>query len=312
MNSIVASENLMHKSQRAKGVVGLWLLVIFLIAVLLLWGFAFLPVPTVSAEWMAQARTACFGMTKSGLPAAQGWMLLILGPMAFVSVMWASHAEELAAAVPLVRSSKPLKLLSLLFLAGVMFEAHWVGKKITSVVRASAEQVFTNESEALAPDYPRGQKVVLPFSLINQHGLVVTEKSLMGKVSLFTFVFAHCTSVCPMLVDHAKFVMNEVNSPDLQAVLVTLDPWRDTPSSLSGLAENWSLPSAAQILSGRPEGVVKVIEEFGVGSQRDIKTGNIDHAAQVFMIDRQGKIAYSFLNPSRAWLKEASERLLKE
>ena len=55
-------------------------LLLWLLSTLLWWAFAFTPLPSEPPAWLSAARHACFGSADNGLPAAQGWMLLTLGP----------------------------------------------------------------------------------------------------------------------------------------------------------------------------------------------------------------------------------------
>jgi cytochrome oxidase Cu insertion factor (SCO1/SenC/PrrC family) len=42
---------------------------------------------------------------------------------------------------------------------------------------------------------------------------------------------------------------------------------------------------------------------------RDERTGDIAHPGLVFLVDADGRLAYTFSNPSPAWLREALRRL---
>jgi cytochrome oxidase Cu insertion factor (SCO1/SenC/PrrC family) len=80
---------------------------------------------------------------------------------------------------------------------------------------------------------------------------------------------------------------------DPAVVVVTLDPWRDTPSRLPHLAEQWGLGSDAFVLSGAVEDVERVLDAWNVARERDLRTGDISHPALVYVVDRKGRIAYA-------------------
>jgi cytochrome oxidase Cu insertion factor (SCO1/SenC/PrrC family) len=93
-------------------------------------------------------------------------------------------------------------------------------------------------------------------------------------------------------------------------LLVTLDPWRDTPSALPGIAARWSIPEGFHVLSsGRAQEVVDVIRAYGVPFERDERTGDIAHPGLVFLIDAGGRLAYTFNNPPPTWIREGLGRL---
>ena len=74
-----------------------------------------------------------------------------------------------------------------------------------------------------------------PFNLINQDGQVVTEKDFKGQFMLVYFGYTWCPDVCPIDV----LVMTEViemlgdDGTKVQPIFITVDPKRDTVSSLA-------------------------------------------------------------------------------
>jgi cytochrome oxidase Cu insertion factor (SCO1/SenC/PrrC family) len=54
---------------------------------------------------------------------------------------------------------------------------------------------------------------------------------------------------------------------------------------------------------------VRVSERYGVTFTRDQRTGDIVHPGLVFLIDADGRLAYTFGTPSPAWVREALRRL---
>ena len=94
---------------RREGGVGTSLLFLWVGMVLFLWGFAFVPAPEKSPEWVIQTQSVCFGTLSNGLPAAHGWLLLILSPLALLGTIWISHPKEISLAPAFIRSSKPAK-----------------------------------------------------------------------------------------------------------------------------------------------------------------------------------------------------------
>ena len=74
-------------------------LVLWLTATLLWWGFAFMPMSAAPPEWLTAARAVCFGSVESGLPAPYGWMLLVLGPASFLVGIFVIWGSELGASV---------------------------------------------------------------------------------------------------------------------------------------------------------------------------------------------------------------------
>jgi cytochrome oxidase Cu insertion factor (SCO1/SenC/PrrC family) len=112
--------------------------------------------------------------------------------------------------------------------------------------------------------------------------------------------------MCPFIVATLK----RAAPKGATVLLVTLDPWRDTPSRLAGIARQWELPPGFHVLSSRePRDVLSVAEAYGVVVQRDDRTGDIVHPGLVFLVDADGRLGYTFNNPPAAWVSEGLQRL---
>lgn len=156
------------------------------------------------------------------------------------------------------------------------------------------------------------------FELTNQLGERVTSEDFGGKVVLLTSVYAHCPAACPMIFAQAKRVVASLSPAEREAfnfVAVTMDPERDTPEVLAELGEAQGLPTPTwQLLTGRPEKVEKVLDHMDLKRSRDPETGLIDHVNLFLVIDRNGRVAYTFAlgDLQEKWLIEALHLLVAE
>jgi cytochrome oxidase Cu insertion factor (SCO1/SenC/PrrC family) len=75
-------------------------------------------------------------------------------------------------------------------------------------------------------------------------------------------------------------------------LVVTLDPWRDTPGRLPAIADAWNLTGDARVLSGRAEVVERVLNAWRIPRVRNERTGDLSHPSLVYVIGRSGRIAY--------------------
>jgi len=167
--------------------------------------------------------------------------------------------------------------------------------------------------ETLPEGYPRTDRPAPDFQLVDQTGATLTLESLRGRPVLLTFAFAHCQTICPVIVRTVSWAAERLDDLGPAVVVVTLDPWRDTPSSLPALAQSWQLPALARahVLSGEVAAVQAVLEAYEVPADRDPATGEITHPALVYLLDPQGKIAYTFNNPPAEWLVDAARRVAR-
>ena len=274
---------------------------------MLLWAFAFLRMPTASPEWLVRAQSVCFGTNASGLPDASGWTILILSPLSLISALYIAYYEDLAQKIRQLGSiSKGKVFLALIAFVGLA-EAGWVTTEVRQRLRT-----FSNieaEPGALPANYPKTSTHAIEFSLLDQFGKKVNLSDFKGRPVLLSFVFAHCQSVCPVLVQSLKEGRQLARASDPALILITLDPWRDTPASLPSLAQKWGLARDERVLSGPADEVEQLIKSYGVPTSRDLKSGDVVHPALVYLIDKTGNLVYSFNNPSPAWLAQAIERL---
>jgi protein SCO1/2 len=266
------------------------------------------PLPSDPPEWLTAARSACFGATESGLPAASGWMLLVLAPASFLGAIFALWGSEVApslrhaAGTPLGRCAFAVIALAL------VTEGVWVSRKVHAARAVATWAPATQRAGELPSDYPRQVTPAPEFALVDRHGTRISLEGLRGRPVVLTFVFAHCQTMCPLLVETIK----RAAPARSEVLLVTLDPWRDTPNTLPGIARRWQVPENFHVLSSaRVPDVLGVVEAYGVPFERNERSGDIVHPGLVFLIDAEGRMAYTFNNPSPGWVHEGVDRLGK-
>ena len=74
------------------------------------------------------------------------------------------------------------------------------------------------------------------LALTDQCGREVTLESFRGRPVLVTFAYAHCETVCPLVVADVLAARAPLARDPPAVLIVTLDPWRDTPSRLASIA----------------------------------------------------------------------------
>jgi protein SCO1/2 len=276
-------------------------------ATLLWWAFAFAPLPSTPPPWLTAARSACFGAIETGPPDAQGWILLVAAPLSFLLALLALWGWELAASLRHVARSRWGRVACAVLLTATVVEATWVSAKLRAALASAQWDTASATPGALPADYPRQAATPPEFSLIDQHGETLRLGALVGRPVVISFVFGHCESLCPLIVEALK---TAAPGDGVAVLLVTLDPWRDTPGTLPALARRWALPPHFHVLtSHHPADVVAVARAFGVPSIRDDTSGDITHPGLVFVVDAAGRLAYTFNSPPAGWLRDALHRL---
>ncbi|MGE0638876.1 MAG: SCO family protein [Thermoanaerobaculia bacterium] len=278
------------------------------------WALAFAPLP-VPEEWLASTRAVCFGSLPTGLPDAQGWILLLLAPLSLLTFLvgvWGRPlGRSLAKAIRRPPGAVLLAALLLVTVAGLANVGGRLAKADRMARAAGSNASFLSALEPLPDDYPRLAQAAPPLRLVDQAGEIFDLAAVRGRPVFLTFAYGHCVTVCPQLVQALRTAREHYPGPPPPAVVITLDPWRDRPGSLPGLARAWNLDrgSGGYMLSGEVEDVVAAANAYDVGFVRDAQTGQVDHAGLVFVLDSEGRLAYRFLGPPAQWLVEAARRL---
>lgn len=257
------------------------------------WALALWPVPGETPAWLSRARAVCFNATETGLPDASGWLLLIgqpSGMLAFLAVAWRrSLLGGLAVLARSHRGRAVLGVTALLVVAGLTAS----GVRVALAERAGAVELTA--VDRLPSTYPRLDRPAPALGLVDQHGDTVTVADLRGRPTLLTFAFGECETTCPLVVANAMDARDRLpgGATAARVVVVTLDPWRDTPSRLPRLARRWDLGPGDRVLSGSVEGVQEVLDAWEIARSRDPRTGDITHPALVYVLDAAGRIAFA-------------------
>ncbi|MBI3981893.1 MAG: SCO family protein, partial [Gemmatimonadetes bacterium] len=144
------------------------------------------------------------------------------------------------------------------------------------------------------PDtYPRLDRPAPPLTLTNQLGETLDLAALRGRPVLITFAYAHCTTICPVVVHDVLEARRALQDLAPVVVVVTLDPERDVPSRLPAIARQWSLGPDEFVASGPVKEVEGVLSAWSVTRARNPDTGDVTHPRIVYLVDDEGKLVYA-------------------
>lgn len=287
---------------------GVGLLTAWLLVTASWWALALAPVAEPPV-WLALARSVCFGSTPTGLPDTYGWLLLTAAPGSMLLGILATWGSGIAAALRSTRR-QALGRAAVALAGGLMVAGMgWSAMRVAEGLARANTSYAPEASDPLPPTYPRLDLATPDFALVDQRGGPFTPEALRGRVTLMSFAFAHCHTVCPVIATTLRRTAQRLGDAAPQIVVVTLDPWRDTPSRLEQMRIDWDLPAGARVLSGDVAAVTAALDAFKVPRQRNEEDGDVAHPALVYVIDAAGRIAYGFNNPTVDWLVEAASRL---
>ncbi len=143
-----------------------------------------------------------------------------------------------------------------------------------------------------SPQLTRVSDPAPAFSLVDQRGQPITLERFRGHPVLVTFAYAHCDTICPIVVADVLAAQRQLTDRSPAVVVITLDPWRDTPGRLDTIANEWNMGPESHLLSGPPEAVERALNAWRIPRVRNQQTGNLSHPAIVYVVGADGRIAY--------------------
>jgi protein SCO1 len=139
-----------------------------------------------------------------------------------------------------------------------------------------------------------GSPIGAEFRLEDPEGRARSVADFRGKVVVLVFGFTQCPDVCPTTLADFASALKRLGSDTsrVQLLFVTLDPARDTPELLRQYVP--AFDPAFIALRGDEKAIEKVARDFRIyANKREGKAAGaytIDHSAQSFVFDREGKL----------------------
>lgn len=119
-----------------------------------------------------------------------------------------------------------------------------------------------------------------------------------GKITLLFFGYTNCPDICPTTLAEFKQVYEKLgdNAQNVQFVMITADPERDTPDRLSEFVSFFNPVFIG--LSGERSELEKVYKEFSVFVEKQ-DSGSaagylVSHTSSVFVLDKETNLRITF------------------
>ncbi|MGK2961260.1 MAG: SCO family protein [Gemmatimonadaceae bacterium] len=250
------------------------------------WALALWPVGA-EPEWLVRTRAACFGSARGGLPNSGGWILLIGEPVGMFGALLALWGRSLNRDLRWLRAKRWGRISLAGVVAGMMLGT---GAIVVRVARAlPGGEPFPVNVRGTPVRVNRPAPAV---KLVDQHGAPTSFADFHGSRALVTFAFGHCTTMCPTIVLDVKGARRNAKREDIPIIVITLDPWRDTPERLATITRHWELGPKDRVLSGSIDDVERALDELNIARRRDERTGDIEHTSTVMLLDESGMVAW--------------------
>lgn len=135
------------------------------------------------------------------------------------------------------------------------------------------------------------------FALIDQNGKRVALKDFRGTAIIVTFLFTHCSDVCPLLAQMLARVdqqLSEAERAKLRFVGISVDPRRDTPQQMKRFLRERNLPETRwTLLTGSVKELTQAASDYGVVARPDPR-GDLVHNTVFILIDGKGRERVEF------------------
>ena len=153
-------------------------------------------------------------------------------------------------------------------------------------------------SPAPAPRPPlEGARIGGAFSLIDQNGAVVTDRSYPGKYRIMYFGYAYCPDVCPTDVANLArglkaFAKAEpARAKKVKLIFVSVDPKRDTPAVLKDFTAAFHPDMVG--LTGSEQAIDDVTKAYGVSvsiaPDQPKDSYLVDHSRAAYLMSPENK-----------------------
>jgi protein SCO1/2 len=158
--------------------------------------------------------------------------------------------------------------------------------------------IFTTPASFRGTTYVEPFPAAADFSITRADGSVFQMAEQKGHITLLFFGFTNCPDVCPTTLAELNQAMAQLggSSEQIQVVLITVDPARDTPEKIQQYVAQFN-PSFIGLSGSQPE-LEKIWADYGV--YREIVGDpasddyDVEHTARITLVDADGNLRLSY------------------
>ncbi|TWB49935.1 SCO family protein [Nitrospirillum viridazoti] len=189
-------------------------------------------------------------------------------------------------------------------LAFAALVAWWLGAPPSSRPASSASSTGAAPASGGGGQIVPGVAVGGPFTLVDQSGKTVTEKSYAGSWRLMFFGYTFCPDICPTELQVMAQAMDQlgVEGDKVQPIFVSVDPGRDTPQQLSDYVAQFHprlvglTGTAAQVSAATRAWRVYAAKVAGDDPENYL----MDHSTYVYLMDPDNRLVTIFARGTTA------------
>jgi protein SCO1 len=133
-----------------------------------------------------------------------------------------------------------------------------------------------------------------PIDLMDTNGARVTQADFTGAPAVVYFGFTNCPAVCPTSMLSVSEALSSAEAPDVQPILITVDPQRDTPERMRAYVATDGFPAGLVGLTGSQTQVDAALGEFHAygraappADPAQPAVYDVDHSSFLYVMDAQ-------------------------
>ncbi len=126
----------------------------------------------------------------------------------------------------------------------------------------------------------------------DESGKTISLADLKEKKQIMAMIFTSCTYACPLILNDMKKIESQTKSKDVNYLLVSIDPARDTPEVLKSFAERNNLDlNKWRLITGNQNGISELAAVLGFRYKKE-KDGSFSHSNIISVLNENGEIAF--------------------
>jgi protein SCO1/2 len=129
------------------------------------------------------------------------------------------------------------------------------------------------------------------FTLHDQHGQAVQLKDERGKFVVITFLYVHCTNVCPVIAEQLNQALRELGPArsQVRVLAVSVDPKGDTPQAVAHFIAVHRLLPQFLYLTGTAKQLEPIWQAYHIASTQTSGGLVVGHTAIEILLNRDGQ-----------------------
>ncbi len=166
----------------------------------------------------------------------------------------------------------------------------WIGTTIIGILVVATAVIYLTQKHSLLGAIINPPAPTAEINLTDSNGKPFALSDQRGKVVLLYFGYTNCPDECPLTMAHIKQAFDILGnkSKDVQVIMVSTDPARDTQQALKDFMAKFNPTFLG--LTGTPDELQKAWQDYGV----TVENGGETHSTFLYVIDRAGNIRETF------------------